>query len=142
MMLQDYIWKIFTPYEVKVTRAYIKEFFDVYGSNVGFGSSNTVKYAKNLALKRTKNHSALVHSVRIDNVHPENIALIQIVNAIDSHLGSGACHIYRNTLRDDGKDLLRILNSANKILIDKKYMSQEDVNKYDAELRQQISRAG
>jgi len=141
-MIQDYIWKIFPPYEVKVTREYIKEYFKRYEAQVGLGSGNTIKHVRNLALERIKNHRAVVNSVRIENIHPENIALIQIVNSIDSHLGSGACHIYRNTLSDDGRCLMRLLNSANKILVEKKYMSQAEVNKFDAELKQQISRAG
>ena len=142
MILQDYLWKIFPPYEGKVTKAHINEFFEKHASDVGLMSGDTVQYVKNLALNRIKNHRAVVHSVRIEHIHPEHIALIQIVNAIDSHLGSGECHIYRNTLREDGKDLLSILSKANKILVEKKYMTQENINKLDAELRAQIARAG
>ena len=45
-------------------------------------------------------------------------------------------------LKDDGKELLRIMQVANKIAVEKGYLTNEEVNKSNVELNQQISKAG
>ena len=143
-MLMKLIWKIFPPYEVKVTKAYIKDFFSLDETQARSltGAQYALETIKAQVLQRVSDVNSIIHAVRIDKIHPEHIALIQILNTLDSHIGSGNYHIYRNMLKDDGKELLRIMQVANKIAIEKDYLTNEEVNKSNAELNQQISKAG
>ncbi len=144
-MIKKLLWKFFPPYEVKLTKAYVNDFFeleDVQPKNLFSGAENALKIIKSEVLQKCNNVDAIIHAVRIEQTHPENIALIQIINTLFWHIGSGNYHIYRNTLKDDGKELLRVFNIANKFSLDKKYSTQEEVNKANSDIRKDISMAG
>jgi hypothetical protein len=141
-MIQDIIWTIFKPYEVKITLEYIDKFFSRKDTPPSLMVGHVMDKIKNEAIHSTKNAKDIVHSIRISHMHPEHISLIIIANILEWHIGSGYYHIYRGVLKDDGKELMRLLNIANSILIEKKYIPQEEINRLNNELKKQIASAG
>lgn len=139
--MQEFFWKIIPPYEVKVTKMAVREFFDSGGFKTRLGMADFRGIEKQ-ALSLVGNAKNTVYSMRVGRMHPEQIALICIANVLESHIGSGHYHIYRGVLSPAGNELRQALNKANELLVERGYMTQSEIQNLNSELDAQINRAG
>lgn len=97
--LQRLIWKLFPPYEVRATIAEVRAFFDAHL----FLSRDLVESGVRTLLRDVPR---AIHTVRIDGVKPQHLALMLISNVLANELPSGQHHIYRGALGISGNDML------------------------------------
>ncbi|MFM2479710.1 hypothetical protein [Celerinatantimonas sp. MCCC 1A17872] len=133
--MKNLIWKIFPPYEVKVTREAIDELLNKFPNN----SSNViVKEAKKLV----NNAEKTVYSIRIEHINPEYLAFIIITNVIARDISSGSYHTYRGVLNLIGMDMKSLWLKLQDYMVAKGYINSEQQEKDNAWLYQQIKMMG
>ena len=140
--MQEFFWKIIPPYEVKVTKMAVREFFERGGYTTRLGAMADFRGIEKQALSIVGNAKNTAYSMRVGRMHPEQIALVCITNVLESHIGSGQYHIYRGVLNPAGNELRRALNKANELLVKGGYMTQSEIQDLNGELDAQIKRAG
>lgn len=135
--MQKLLWKLFPPYEVKLTVEEVKAFFK---QREGLGLSNSIIEPQVLAL--AKDAGKVVYTIRIDRMKPDQLALILITNVLGQHLGSGQHHIYRGVLSMTGNDMLALWHQVQSELLKRGYCSEAEVEKDNRWVREQIKGAG
>ena len=110
-----------TPLEVTQTREEIISFLN---NNENFATDLIKKEAFVYAdmAKQT------VHSIQIDKMKPDELALILITNVIATAIPSGHYHTYRGILNQQGGDMEKIWNLAVNELYEKGYYTKEKVD--------------
>jgi hypothetical protein len=129
------VWKIFPPYEVKVTLAEIDDFLN---ENASLCKDVVRCEARSLAKVAEKT----VHSIRIDHLKPDQLALILITKVLGRHLSSGWYHVYRGVLSMVGSDMLKVWSAAVARLKDQGYYSSEEADEDMRWIREQIKGVG
>ncbi len=135
-LIQKLLWKIFPPYEVQLTLAEVKAFFE----GREFCLSRNIIEPKVLSLAKVS--ESTVYSIRIDRIKPDHLALILITNVLGRYIGSGQYHVYRNMLSMVGNDMLKLWYSAQQELLKRGYCTPEEVEEHNQWIREQIKSAG
>jgi hypothetical protein len=133
--MHSLLWKVFSPYEVRLTVAEAKAFL---AKSAGASRSLIEPAVVSLARDAEKT----IYSVRIDHMKPDHLALLLITNVVGNQIGSGSHHTYRGVLNGLGTDLLAIWNGAQQALLERGYASEAEVAKDNQWIQQQIRDAG
>lgn len=133
--MQKIIWKLFSPYEVKLTVNEAKKFLN-----------ETAQLCKNTiepeVITLAKDAEKTVYSIRIDQMKPDQLALLLITNVIGQLISSGSFHTYRGVLSLVGQDMLKVWHSAQKTMQERGYCSEEEVAEDNNWIKRQIAAAG
>ncbi|MFI4920712.1 MAG: hypothetical protein ACHQAZ_03620 [Gammaproteobacteria bacterium] len=133
--MQTLIWKLFPPYEVKLTIEAAKTFL-----------SQTAKLPHDLILPEVialaRDAPKTVYSVRIDRMRPDHLALLLTTNVLGRYIGSGHYHTYRGVLNVTGQDMLKIWYEAQTAMLEGGYISEKEMAKDNQWIKQQINIAG
>ncbi len=116
--MQKLIWKLFPPYEVKLTVEEAKAFL---GQTAELCRS--IIEPKVIALARDAERT--VCSVRIERMKPDQLALLLITNVLGRYIGSGSHHTYRGMLSMVGKDMLKLWHATQKARLERGYVSEQ-----------------
>lgn len=127
--------KLFPPYEVKLTIQEAESFIEQAADL----SRNIIKQE---VVTLARNADKTIYSIRIDRMKPDQLALLLITNVIGRHLGSGDHHTYRGVLNMVGQDMLKVWHSTQKAMLNKGYVSEQEVNEDNQWIREQIKNAG
>jgi hypothetical protein len=103
--VRNIFWKLFPPFEVKVTVEEIRAFL---GSDA-WASRSIIEQA---AIEYAKDAEKTVYFIRIDRMKPDHLALFLILNVLGIRLASGQYHIHRGVLGIIGKDMLSMWTAA------------------------------
>jgi len=133
--MQKWLWRVFPPYEVRLTVEEVKAFLEGTA-----GPCRSVIEPAVLAL--AKNAEKTVYTIRIDGMKPERLALLLTTNVIGQHLGSGWHHTYRGVLGIVGRDMLSVWHSAQRRMLDRGYISDEEMTEDNQWVQEQIKAAG
>ncbi|MFY3775492.1 hypothetical protein ACOSZC_15205 [Marinobacter salsuginis] len=128
-------WKLFPPYEVRLTIEEAKAFL---GQSPGL-SKNIIEPE---VVSVAKDAEKTIYSVRIDRMKPDELALLLITNVIGRHLSSGQHHTYRGVLNMTGKDMLRVWHSAQKAMLERGFVTESQVEKDNNWVAEQVKNAG
>ena len=129
------LWRVFPPYEVWVTRRDINALLSADGGLC-------VEQVRSEALRLTKNAARVVHSIRIDRMKADQLALILIHNALLRNLETGQNHSHRGRLSAIGNDMLRLWRATEKELLKRRYLTEEEHATDTSELQQAIAQVG
>ncbi|MDP1886132.1 hypothetical protein [Polaromonas sp.] len=132
--MRKIFWKMFPPFEVRLTLEEIERFF-VVGQLCG-------SIIKPRAVALAKDAERTVYSVRIDRMKPDQLALILISNVIGEELQSGAHHVYRGVLGMIGNDMRAVWSAVQRELLARGYCDESEVAKDNEWLSRQIKDAG
>src|SRR5688572_1005813 len=103
--MRSLLWKVFAPYEVRLTVAQIKTFLaNAAGPSLALIEPTAVSLAREA--------EKTVYSVRIDHMKPDHLALLLITNVVGNSIGSGSHHTYRGVLNAVGTDMLAVWSAA------------------------------
>ena len=127
-------WKMFPPYEVRITIEEIERFF------AQEHLCTTAIKPKAVAL--AKDAEKTVYSLRIDRTKPDQLALILISNVIGEELQSGAHHTHRGVLGMIGNDMRAVWHKVQRELLERGYADTAEVDKDNEWLSRQINEAG
>lgn len=133
--MKNLLWKVFPPYEVKLTQQALKSFLD---QAAGISRSAIEPELAFLA----KDAEKTVYSIRIDNMKPEQLALLLVTNVIGRHIGSGRYHTYRGVLNSVGSDMHKLWNSAQQIMVERGYSTEAEATEDNLWIQKQIKNAG
>jgi hypothetical protein len=137
-----FLWKIFTPFEVKVVINEVKNFFSNNTSSMFMASENAMEISKEAISFFKANPSKVMHAIRIDNIPPAQIALNLIYIIVKNKLSSGRYHRYRGLLSDAGNNL-RLLHSTCLDELNKMgFFSEKDVEDEKAWINKEIKELG
>ena len=82
-------------------------------------------------------------SIELDGLSPTALVCLLITNVLDEELCSGRYHIYRGTLSENGKELLRLWDySIDRMLVEKIYEDEEKAQNEKRWIRNQIKTVG
>ncbi len=87
-------------------------------------------------------HNRVIHAVTVQKVTPMNVALVNIMEAAYDYLLSGDYHIRRGVLLDSGEEIWKISHIATELLVADGYMTNEEAEKYRADVSEAISSSG
>jgi hypothetical protein len=132
--MQTLFWKLFPPYEVRLTAEEVRGFLK------GAELCRAEIEPKVMAL--VKDAEKTVYSVRIDRMKPDHLALLLITNVLSQELSSGQHHTYRGMLSLIGKDMLGLWHNANKEMVARGFMPQSEADSDTAELQRNIKEMG
>jgi len=127
--------KIETPLEVIQTREEIITFLD---NNNNFATD----LIKKEALVYADMTEQTVHTIRIDKMQPDELALILITNVIGIAIPSGNYHNYRGILNLQGSDMEKIWKLTVNKLYERGYYTKEKVDEDLEWLAKEIRIAG
>lgn len=134
-MIQKLLWRLFPPFEVKLTREAIDGFLGsrakLCGSIIGSGAHELVDDTEKT-----------LYSIRINHMKPDQLALILITNVLGRHLQSGQYHTYRGVLNMMGKDMLKVWDAAGKEMLDRRYHDESEAKKDHDWIRHEIEGVG
>ena len=82
------------------------------------------------------------YSVRIEKMKPEHLALLLVTNVLGAEIQSGNHHIYRGILGIIGQDMLSAWSSAQKVMLERGYVTDDGVAKDNQWIHEQIKGAG
>jgi len=133
--MQKFIWKIFPPYEVKITLEEARVFL---GQNAELCRS--IIEPEVTALVRDAEKT--VYSLRIDRMKPDHLVLLLITNVLGRHIGSGCHHTYRGILSMVGRDMLKVWHAAQKTMLERGYASEHEVAEDNKWVQEQIKGVG
>jgi len=133
--MRAWLWKVFPPFEVKLTIEEISSFLNEHAS---LCRDLILRDAVALARHAEKT----VYSIRIEGMKPDRLALLVITNVLGSHISSGQNHIYRGTLSVVGADMLKVWSAAVASLKERGYYSDAKAEEDMQWIRQQIKNAG
>lgn len=133
--MQKLIWKFFPPYEVKLTMEEAKAF-------LGQTANLCRGIIEQEVITLVRDADRTVYSIRIDRMKPDQLALLLITNVIGKHLGSGVYHTYRGVLSMVGQDMLTVWHAAQKVIHDRGYASEQEVDEDNKRIQEQIKNAG
>ena len=133
--MRSLLWKVFTPYEVRLTVAEVKAFLAESA-----GASRALIEPTVVSLARDAEKT--IYSVRIDHLKPDHLALLLIINVVGNRIGSGSHHTYRGVLSVLGTDMLAIWNAAQQAMLERGYTSEAEVAKDNQWIQQQVRDAG
>lgn len=133
--MKSLLWKIFPPYEVKLTQQALKSFLD---QAAGICRSVIEPELAHLV----KDAEKTVYSIRIDNMKPEQLALLLVTNVLGRHIGSGRYHTYRGVLNSVGADMHKLWNSAQQIMVERGYSTEAEATEDNLWVQKQIKNAG
>jgi len=142
MLMQEILWKVFKPYEVKLTVAEVKGFFKAHEDMMKSAWAGVITEVEREAIAVAKEAKDIVYSVRIEQMKPEHVALIIIGNILDWKIGSGYYHRYRGVLNESGNQMLLTLNKVNSIMINRGYATPDEISKLSKEVSDRIKNAG
>ncbi len=133
--MRKMLWKIFPPYEVKLTVEEAKVFL-----------GQTAEICRSIVepeiVALAKDADKTVYSVRIDRMKPDHLALLLITNVVGRHIGSGAHHTYRGVLSMKGQDMLKVWHSAQKAMMERGYATEAEVAEDNQWIQEQIKGVG
>jgi len=135
VLLRKLLWKLFTPYEVELTVEAVQEFLI---QHAGLCKDIVEPAVMSLAREAEKT----VYSIRINNMKPEQLALILITNVVGNYLGSGRYHTYRAVLGMVGSDMFKLWNVAQNVMLKSGYCTEAEIAEDNAWLRKQVQQAG
>lgn len=87
-------------------------------------------------------HNRVIHAITVQKVTPVNAALVNIMEAAYDCLLSGDYHIRRGALVDSGEEIWKISHIATERLVADGYMTNEEAEKYRADISEAISGSG
>ena len=90
----------------------------------------------------SNDHNRVIHAVTVQKVTPMNVALVNIMEAAYDYLLSGDYHIRRGVLLDSGEEIWKISHIATERLVTDGYMTNEEAEKYRADVSEAISGSG
>ncbi|MDN7138602.1 hypothetical protein J6J34_10300 [Pseudidiomarina sp. 1ASP75-14] len=133
--MRKLFWKIFPPYEVRLTIQEAKSFLDQFADlSKSILDTEVTSIAKDV--------EKTIYSVRIDGMKPDELALLLITNVIGQHLGCGKYHIYRGVLNMTGQDMLKVWHAAQRTMLERKFVSKSEVEKDNHWIMEQVKGAG
>lgn len=132
--MQQFVWKLFPPYEVRLTVDEAKAFLS------GAAMCRPIIEPKVIAL--AKDAEKTVYSIRIDRMKPDQLALLLVTNVVGSELASGQHHTYRGVLGMMGKDILVVWHFAQKAKLERGYCTEADVERDNQGIQRQVQEAG
>src|SRR5207245_2549370 len=92
-LVQELWWRLFPPFEVRVTTRAINEYLD---------TERRYDVAKalvlNAALAAARDVDRVLYTVRIEQVKPDHLALSVIANILAARISSGHYHLWRGNL--------------------------------------------
>ena len=133
--MRKLFWKLFPPYEVKLTIEEVKAILDQSA-----GPSKSI--LESAVVSIAKDAEKTIYSVRIDGIKPDELALLLITNVIGRHLSSGQHHTYRGVLNMTGKDMLRVWHTAQKAMLERKFVTESEVEKDNHWVMEQVKSVG
>ncbi len=134
-MIQKLFWKLFPPFEVRLTKEAVDAFLNTYPSTC----TELIRAGVNNFLRDTER---VVYPIRIDHMKPDQLALILITNVLAEHLQSGQFHVYRGILGMVGQDMLKLWDIAAKDIRKLGYHTEEEMQKELTWIREQIKQMG
>jgi hypothetical protein len=134
-MLQQLIWKILPPFEVKVTSEEISAFLTKHANS----SKSIIERGTSDLLKDV---DKAIYSIRIEGVKPEHLALLLITNVTGEHLSMGNYHVYRGVLNIVGNNMLAVFSHAVQLMQERGYQSSEEADEDMQWVHRQIAGAG
>ena len=93
-------------------------------------------------LSLIKDAEKTVYSIRIDNMKPEQLALLLVTNVLGKHIGSGRYHTYRGVLNIVGSDMHKLWHSAQHTMFERDYCTEAEVAEDNLWIQKQIKNAG
>ena len=133
--MKNPLWKIFPPYEVKLTQQELKSFLE---QAAGVCRSTIEPEIVSLI----KDAEKTVYSIRIDNMKPEQLALLLVTNVLGKHIGSGRYHTYRGVLNIVGSDMHKLWHSTQQTMVERGYSTEAEVAEDNLWIQKQIKNAG
>lgn len=133
--MQKLLWKLFPPYEVKLTLQEIRAFLSRHETMY---SSIVLRDAISLARDAEKT----IYSVRIDHIKPDHLALLIIRNVTFKHITMGWHHAYRGMLGISGISIQTLWINAGIELIENGFASPEQINNENDMARMHIKQMG
>jgi hypothetical protein len=121
MGISELISKLFPPDEVKATCKAIEDFLQRDFGFLGI----CLEQVRNEALAFAKETGKTVHTVKVDGIKPDHLALILIFNVLTRNLECGWNHIYRGVLSMTGTEMLKLWHITEKEMIKRGYQTQE-----------------
>ncbi|MBR9874747.1 MAG: hypothetical protein GYB23_10805 [Vibrionaceae bacterium] len=134
-MIRNLIWKIFPPYEVKVTLESVDALLNRFSNSCTPIISNEVKYL-------VKDAEKTVHSIRIEHIDPERLAFTLITNVIARNILSGSYHTYRGVLNSVGNDMKKLWLNLQDYMVSQGDIKFEEKEKDNDWLNEQIKMIG
>lgn len=126
-------WKVFPPYEVRLTIEEIRSFLD---------GAMCRPLVEPLAIALAKNAKRTIYSIRIDGMKPDRLALLLITNVIGEQISSGSHHTNRGNLSIIGSDLLRTWSAAVSRLKERGYYTDDEAKEDMRWIEEKIAGAG
>lgn len=117
--MRKMLWKLFPPFEVKLTIEEIKSFLGAHA----FLSQSIIEP---VAVALAKDAERTIYSIRIDGMKPDRLALLLITNVIGEQLACGQHHVYRGTLSMIGRDMLKVWTTAVSTLKERGYYTEAE----------------
>ena len=133
--MRKLFWKLFPPYEVKLTIEEVKAILDQSA-----GPSKSILESEVVSI--AKDAEKTIYSVRIDGIKPDELALLLITNVIGRHLSSGQHHTYRGGLNMTGKDMQRVWHTEQKAMLERKFVTESEVEKDNHWVMEQVKSVG
>ena len=134
-LLVRVLWRLFPPYEVRVTRIDLNT---LLSADQGL----CTEQVRREALLLTKDIDRVLYSIRIDRMKPDQLALILIHNVLTRHLENGWHHVYRGALDLIGNDMLRLWNLTGKEMVKRGYQTEDEYATDASELKKAIREIG
>jgi len=135
MLGQQLLRRFFTPLEVKATVGEIRTFLGLRD----WLSRDVISKA---AIALAKDADTTVHSIRIDGMKPDRLALLLILNVLGADLQSGRHHTYRGILGVVGTDMLNMWTAAVQTMRQRGYYDVTEAEEDMQWVRRQIEQAG
>ena len=107
------------------------------GENLCFGE--IARQAQSLI---RSNPDAVKRQVIVENLPPMQVALSLIMNLCGRDLGSGEFHIYRGKLSMRGMARKALFNEAQKMMVERGFINQDDADFGVSQLHEEIAQAG
>jgi hypothetical protein len=133
--LEKTVYRVFKPFEVRVTCEDIDTFLRA-------DNGLCVEEVRSGAMALAKNADKVMYSIRIDQMKPDQLALILIYNVLTRNLQSGAYHCYRGCLTSLGEDMLRLWRVTAKELVKRGYSTDFEYETEVAGLMGEIRSVG
>lgn len=137
MWFRRLFWYFSPPYEVKLAMMELIAFLKQQDTSL---SCLEIVFRDTKALLKIAEKT--VYSIRIDGMKPDHLALMLITNVIGHHLTSGRHHIYRGLLSIEGRDMLKLWNTAVYALRERGFYTDAKVEKDMKWIREQMKNVG
>jgi hypothetical protein len=128
------LWKVFPPYEVKLTLEEVRAFLAQ--------AESCREVVEPRVISLVKDAEKTVYSVRIERMKPDQLALLLVTNVLGKEIGSGQHHTYRGVLSMVGKDMLKSWHAAQQTMLARGYCTEAEVDEDNRWIQEQIKGAG